>query len=118
MIGYFGVILSLNYSIINLVTSAKHVSLINVLIGILFNVIFVFDLINASKYNDLSKNIMLNMTPIMVLFVIVAESGLWLWETEHFEQPIMSITLVSIVTVLLLVLIANRLFNYFKSKKA
>lgn len=113
-----GIILSLNCSIFNLITSIKYVNPRNILIGILFNIIFVIDLINAYKYSDLSKNIILNMTPIMVLFVIVAESSLWLWESDNFDRQILSITLVSIISVLLLVLIANRLFNYFKSKKA
>lgn len=118
IVGYVGIILSLNCSIFNLITSIKYVNPRNILIGILFNIIFVIDLINAYKYSDLSKNIILNMTPIMVLFVIVAESSLWLWESDNFDRQILSITLVSIISVLLLVLIANRLFNYFKSKKA
>lgn len=103
-------------------------SMSNSLFGVLFNRIFVIDLVGAYKESDISKNKFVSIMPFAVILVIysgVCASFLWHEVTTSFwyrARKLYGMSLSDIVfstmSLFLLVLIVNRLFNYFESKKA
>lgn len=72
------VVLSLIYSISDFAAKGGNINVVTVWTGIIFHIVFVFDLINAFKCSHLNKNVILNITPIMVLFTVVSYATL-LW---------------------------------------
>ncbi len=98
------------------------------LFSISLNMIFTVDLVDAYKKSNISRNMVINMMPITVVFSIfstILTMMIWFDITTSFwyrARKIYGIAFSDIVFITMslfsLVLIANRLFNYFKSKKA